>query len=529
MSSDISRDHGKVPVQSLTRANPDGIARLVACRDGSVTLHLTCAGTQIGARLDISRAAQLSTGIWEAAGVSQQLTRRLGDDWSPPPQLPRLPTGSGEPASSLVTAPPPRRTAPSRRLRGVGGGPASVNEGAAMDAEEARTIGWRLRRVRDDRGKSLRVIAGLAGMSTSTLHRIEHGQRAVTLSELVALANALEIAPSELTRLPIPAPANGHTDSTTEAVRLALDAIDAEGLDGLVLPVAVLRDQVAQIHAQRRACQFAEVATDLPGLTRNLHTTLATGTDHNELLDLAVSLHVHVTRLWLCHAAAPTDLVRRTVFLAQRLAREREEITTLGMAGFGVADVLLSDGAFQLGRATLDSITLPPTTADTAGFSGLVAAEHATAALLDGRPGDVAAPMEAAAELAERFGAAGEVDSLGFVFTPTDAGIFRMWHALNAGEPDQAVSIAQDVDPERHPFPVNRAHYWVQYGRALARLRGRRDDAVRALRTAEDIFPTKVRRDPIVREVIATLLPGARHDAIGTELRRMAHRAGLPT
>jgi hypothetical protein len=34
-----------------------------------------------------------------------------------------------------------------------------------MEAEEARTIGWALWRVRDDRGKSLRVIAGLAGMS----------------------------------------------------------------------------------------------------------------------------------------------------------------------------------------------------------------------------------------------------------------------------------------------------------------------------------------------------------------------------
>jgi hypothetical protein len=118
---------------------------------------------------------------------------------------------------------------------------------------------------------------------------------------------------------------------------------------------------------------------------------------------------------------------------------------------------------------------------------------------------------------------------LGFVFGPVDAGRIRMWLALEADEPDQAVSIAQNVDPERHPFPVNRAHYWVQYGHALARLRGRRDDAVRALRTAEDIFPTKVRRDPLVRDVIATLLPGTRRDAIGTELRRMAHRAGLPT
>ncbi|MFN2494636.1 MAG: helix-turn-helix domain-containing protein, partial [Pseudonocardiaceae bacterium] len=173
-----------------------------------------------------------------------------------------------------------------------------------MDAEEAqnaiaKTIGWRLWQIREDRDKSLRVIAGLAGMSASTLHRIEHGQRAVTLSELAALANALQVAPSELTKLPVPASANGHTDSTTEAVRLVLDAIEIGRPNGLAVPAAVLRDQVARIHAQRRACRFAEVAADLPGLLRNLHTALATGVDHGELLDLAVYLHVHVTRLWL--------------------------------------------------------------------------------------------------------------------------------------------------------------------------------------------------------------------------------------
>ena len=52
------------------------------------------------------------------------------------------------------------------------------------DADDARLIGWRLQRIRDDRNKSLRVIAGLAGMSYSTLHRIEHGRRVVTLSEI---------------------------------------------------------------------------------------------------------------------------------------------------------------------------------------------------------------------------------------------------------------------------------------------------------------------------------------------------------
>ncbi len=52
-----------------------------------------------------------------------------------------------------------------------------------MDAEEARTIGWALWRVRDGRGKSLRVVAGLAGMSKDTLNRIERGERSPTLSK----------------------------------------------------------------------------------------------------------------------------------------------------------------------------------------------------------------------------------------------------------------------------------------------------------------------------------------------------------
>lgn len=515
-------------MQGLTRADPDGIVRLVACRDGSVTLHLSCAGTQGSVRLDVSRAAQLSTGIWEAAGASQQLTSYLGDHRPARPRLPLLSTRSGKPAGSLVTAPPPGPTTPCRPPKGIGRGPAVVNEGAAMEAEQARTIGWRLRRIRDARGKSLRVIAELAGMSTSTLHRIERGQRAVTLTEIIALATALEIAPSELTKLPVPAPANGHTDSTTEAVRLALDAIDVDHPDGLVLPVAALREQVAQIHTQHRACQFAEVATGLPGLIRNLHTTLATGTDHGELLELAVYLHVNVTRMWLAHAGAPTDLKRRTVFLARRLAQERNETTILAVVEFAVADALLAGGALELGRAMLDSMTLPPTTATTAGLVGFVTVHHATASALERRYGDMAAPMDAAAEVAERFGATHDTDSLGFWFGPVNVGLSRMWQALETHEPDEVTRIAQEFDPERIPFPLNRSLYWVHAGRALAQLRGRHDDAVRALRTAESISPTMVLRDPNVRDAIATLRPGSRRDAIGMELRGMAHRAGLP-
>lgn len=398
-----------------------------------------------------------------------------------------------------------------------------------MDDAEARTIGRRLRQIRRSRKKSMQVVAELAGMNRMTLQRIETGVRAVTLPEIVALAGALQIAPSELTQLPVPAPANGHTDSTIEAVRLALDSIEVDRSGGLVLPVAVLRDQVTQLHARLRSGRFAEVAADLPGLIRNLHTALDTGTDHGELLDLAVYLHVHVTRNWLHHAGAPTDLRRRAVFLVRRLAQERDEVSLLAMAGLSVADALLGDGAFELGQAALDSITPPPATAGTAGLVGLITATRAHAALLTGRPGEAAAYMDAATEQAGRFGVTGETDSQGFLYSPTSAAISGMCLALEADEPDQAESIARGIDPRPHPFAMNQAYYWVHYGRALARLRGRRDDAVQALSRAETSYPLSVQRNPFVHDVVAELLTRTRRDSpAGRELRAMAYRAGLP-
>jgi len=68
--------------------------------------------------------------------------------------------------------------------------------------DDARTIGRRLRQIRYARDRSLRVVAGLAGMSKSHLFEIERGECALDRrSEIVALANVLQVAPSELTGL----------------------------------------------------------------------------------------------------------------------------------------------------------------------------------------------------------------------------------------------------------------------------------------------------------------------------------------
>ncbi len=69
----------------------------------------------------------------------------------------------------------------------------------------------------------------------------------------------------------------------------------------------------------------------------------------------------------------------------------------------------------------------------------------------------------------------------------------------------------------------------AQISQSLSRLRGRYEDAVQALRRAEQISPHHVQRDPITRDVLAELLTRIRPDSpAGRELRRMAYRAGLP-
>jgi hypothetical protein len=111
---------------------------------------------------------------------------------------------------------------------------------------------------------------------------------------------------------------------------------------------------------------------------------------------------------------------------------------------------------------------------------------HAMVVAADNRAGDVVAAMETAAEPAARFGKTGEDNPLGFAFGP---------------------------DRPRPPFKTRQSAYWMDYGRALARVPRRGDGAVMALRKAERLFPIHAQRNPLVCEVLAALLarsPGTR-------------------
>lgn len=137
MTGDVSREHWIVPVQGLSPADPDGVVQASARGDGTVILRLVCGDWWTAMRLDVSRAAQLSTGIWEAAGAAQLLTGYPGDDQLPLPQL--LSTGSKvRPVTRRLHT---RRSTPPQD-------PSPLRQPTPVNQDTRRTIGLRIRRIR---------------------------------------------------------------------------------------------------------------------------------------------------------------------------------------------------------------------------------------------------------------------------------------------------------------------------------------------------------------------------------------------
>src|SRR5262249_40130825 len=108
-----------------------------------------------------------------------------------------------------------------------------------------------------------------------------------SLSEILALADALKVAPSEIVKLPVPAPGNSGTDAAINDVRLAVLAVIRDRPNGQRQPVEGLRARVAAtVNAYCGRDRNGAVGAALPTLIRDLHTSIAAGRDVAELLEL---------------------------------------------------------------------------------------------------------------------------------------------------------------------------------------------------------------------------------------------------
>ena len=105
--------------------------------------------------------------------------------------------------------------------------------------------------------------------------------------------------------------------------------------------------------------------------------------------------------------------------------------------------------------------------------------------------------------------------------------VWRVAVGVELEEGPQVAEHARRVDVSVLPAAERRGMFYADLARGLAQDRSTRDRAVLMLRQAEEIAPQRVRTHPYVREMVVDLIRQARRDAVGVELRGVAHRMGI--
>jgi len=399
--------------------------------------------------------------------------------------------------------------------------------------DHARTIGRRLREIRHWRGKSLRVVAELAGISESYLSRIERGDRVVDRRSLVeALAAALEVAPGELTGAHELTSAQGMGDAHAAVVALRVALADNALDDPADEPSRPWHELAATLHRVnselRPAADYAGMGLVLPGLITDLHAIAASEPIHR-CDALHGLLDVYTAATFTAKQLGEPDLAALAAMHARAAAAELESPAHTALAEYLRAQAVSSPArARSLALATRAADHVAPlvgTDSDAAEAYGILHLTCALNAAALQRPAESADHQAEAADVAAWVGAGRNFGHQGFGLP--NVAFWTVHLAMERGEGSKVGELARDIDPTAVKSRSRRAAFYSDLGRGLATERACRQEAVAALRTAEQLAPQRVRANPFVREVVVDLVRRARRDAIGRELRGMAYRMGV--
>jgi len=406
-----------------------------------------------------------------------------------------------------------------------------------MDEGIAPSIGQRLREIRVWRGLSLRAAAGLAGFSASYLSMIENGKSPVDKrSTLEAFASALRVAPSELTGVPmagrVPDPEVSAAEATVTGIETVLTSVGFG--DVAVRPRAwpEVADDLQRLNERLRpAGNYAGQGALLPGLIMELQALVCDSSAPRAavLVGLIECYHSVVT---VTRNLGVRGLPALAAWHARRVAEELDDPAWLGLAEFLRVFSIGGDGRERMCEVALQgAAALEPHLSDVRARQ-MYGALHLQASL---SAAALRQPDTAAAHLDEADGVARSLEvptrpgpGFGSVYFGLDnVGIWRVSIAVELGEFGWAREAARGVVLDHVPSAARQACYWSDLGRSMAARRSSQEDAVRALRRAEDIAAVWVRTQPLVRETVADLLRRARRDAAGRELRGMSFRMGI--
>ncbi|MGH3769205.1 MAG: helix-turn-helix domain-containing protein [Pseudonocardiaceae bacterium] len=403
-----------------------------------------------------------------------------------------------------------------------------------MDAEEASAIGARARMIRRRRGLSLDVVGGLAGMTGAYLSMLETGKRGFNRRGLLEdLADAMGCSVADLTGQPYLPADRGTADALAviaEITPLLYDITLDHVPEVPARPVDQLATLAAQANAHCDEARYALAGKDLGALLTELHVHAATGTPAARDTALAALVEACAVCFGIARQLGHPQLAVQAMDRAHAAAVRLGDPALAGFAGLARAGAFSRLGARRTAtnvlaeaRAAVEPEANPTgpdvRAAEALGMTHLLAAQLAGRG---GRPGDADAHLAEATEIAH---ATGERNTLAWHFGPANVAAWSLAIAVERGNgPGHAERL--DADPVAPRSAGRRSRLHFDLARGYAQAEGARDsEAIRHLDTADRIAPTRVRNDPIARDLARTLKRRARRQV--WELDSLLNRFGI--
>lgn len=386
-------------------------------------------------------------------------------------------------------------------------------------------IGVRIRELRKWRGLTQDQLAGLSGVSSALISRIESGSRAIAKrATLEALALALRVSPAELTGKPYIAKDSASSESHA-AVSGLVDALTGwwvgEAPDAPSRPWEDVKADVKRlVQVLRPTSDYAAQLVLLPNLIRDL---LVLTNDPAHERDALIGLMNAYNGV--ANVAGRLGLPGLPTLAVERMRQASDQLGDpewSSLASWARAHALSGtnrERQYALAVAVAD---------DTKGRTEARGMANLTAALAAAAQGNEDAAhdhLHEAAIIAQSV--APDVSAWGSLqFGRTNVGIWRIAINVELGHGARVGELMTGLNLETIT-PSRQASGLVDYGRGLIAERKTREQGLHALLQAEAIAPQQVRNNVFVREAVTALLTSARREAGGRDLRGLAYRLGV--
>ncbi|MBF9127481.1 helix-turn-helix transcriptional regulator [Plantactinospora sp. S1510] len=401
-----------------------------------------------------------------------------------------------------------------------------------MTDQTEPTPGKRVERLRRAAGLSRERLAGLAGLSPTTVKFIENGKRSLTLRAAQQIAPHLGVrdlgdlfGPTVTLSLD-----SRPAHPSVEDVRRALTAwhvnIGGEPASPEYLRGAI--DAAWQTwHTSRH--QRSEAGTILPGLldATQRAARLHTGADRRQALAMLAQSY-HLAQAYLAWHG-DRELCWLTVDRGMAAALDADDPIAVAQAIWYAAHLLRSVGRGDeaLERLHEAKALIEPRVADgPVEYAEMLADLHLCAALTRARTGDQSAWSEwdTARDVVHRALPPGFVGLRTRVSRPL-VEVYAVMCAVDLGDPEEAQRRAHSLDPASIPSTERRGRHYVELARS-ADLEGAREATLHLLHKADATSPETVRYNPAARDILNRLATEA-PASIRAEAIELAQRAGV--